>query len=418
MLPIVFSIDKVITLSLKSSESSASQERELNTKLISMMHCLPVIRSCNASNWVERQFISLIKDFSRGKVHSIRMSNYVQSYYQIFGNLYTALCVIPWGVHASNGYVSAGDFTTLVTLTAGMVGPLNNLGGFMRNTTMNSGAMMAVDNILKRGPQLSESSSSGDDAELEPLCNELVVKDMEFTYPDTPSLVLNGINLTIRKGTYVCLCGSSGSGKSTLLDILMQNRKPQAGRITWDGKDIYHSTKKSFRSNVGVMFQRTMVLQASIYDNITFGMDDATLEDVKRAAESAQIADVINATKDGYETVLGSGTVDLSGGQLQRICLARLLLRKCSVILLDEATSALDPVSEAAIIETILQLRDTEGLTIVSVTHHPVTTVNADEIVVLDGGTVAQQGTYKELANDEQGSFFRMVHAGENEGGM
>lgn len=128
MLPIVFSIDKVITLSLKSSEASASQERELNAKLISMMNCLPVIRSCDASNWVERQYISLIKDFSRGKVHSIRMSNYVQSYYQVFGNLYTAFCVIPWGVQASRGYVSAGDFTTLVTLTAGMVLPLFELG--------------------------------------------------------------------------------------------------------------------------------------------------------------------------------------------------------------------------------------------------------------------------------------------------
>lgn len=121
--------------------------------------------------------------------------------------------VIPWGIHAIKGLVQAGDFTTLVTLTAGMVSPLVLLGSFVRNTTMYAGAMMAVDDILKRGSKLAESDSpTALNVELAPLRNELVVDDVAFTYSGGKSFVLNGVNLTIRKGTYTALCGTSGSG--------------------------------------------------------------------------------------------------------------------------------------------------------------------------------------------------------------
>jgi ABC-type multidrug transport system fused ATPase/permease subunit len=115
----------------------------------------------------------------------------------------------------------------------------------------------------------------------------------------------------------------------------MQNRTPTKGQIKWDGNSIFDATKSSFRANVGVMFQQTMILQGSIYQNITFGMD-STLREVKEAATAAEIADVIDELPNGYDTVLGGGSVNLSGGQLQRICLARVLLRKCSLLLLDE----------------------------------------------------------------------------------
>ena len=203
----------------------------------------------------------------------------------------------------------------------------------------------------------------------------------------------------------------NSGGKTTSFDLLMQNRAPTGGTIEWDGVDICDCGRKSFRSHVGVMFQRPMIIQGSVRENISFGIE-SSLDDVKRAAEMADISSVIEALPNGYETILGDdGSVSLSGGQLQRVCLARVLHRKCSVLLLDEATSALDTMSEAAIIRTILRLRDTEGITIVSITHHTDTATDADEILVIDEGVIVERGTYKDLVN-EGGIFFQATEAG------
>ena len=233
--------------------------------------------------------------------------------------------------------MSSGDFTTLVTLAMGMVTPLTTLGGFLRKVTTDAGSIIAIEELLHQGAKLEDSESpSGANLELDKLKNELDVKNVVFAYPGSKGTrVLKGVDVRIARGTYVCLCGTSGSGKSTLLELLMQNREPSEGTIEWDGTDISDCTRASFRRHVGVMFQKTMIIKGSVYENIAFGLE-TNLEDVKKAAEMAEIASAIEALPNGYETVIGGGAIDLSGGQLQRICLARVIHRKCSVLLLDE----------------------------------------------------------------------------------
>ncbi|KAL7555251.1 hypothetical protein ACHAWF_018909 [Thalassiosira exigua] len=205
--------------------------------------------------------------------------------------------------------------------------------------------------------------------------------------------------------------------------MLMRFRLPLSGSVEWDGGDIKQASIESFKRQVGIVFQKTMIFQGTVRDNITFGANDGKggpMGDddsaVEKAAEMAEVADVIRLLPNRYDTIIGSGlsgTINLSGGQLQRICLARALYRKPSVLLLDECTSALDPQSEAAIIETLVRLRDTEGLTIVSVTHHPSTAVEADQIVVLAEGTVAETGTYSDLVARPDGIFRGLVDTSE-----
>jgi len=179
--------------------------------------------------------------------------------------------------------------------------------------------------------------------------------------------------------------------------------------------NLVDTSLASFRDNVSVMFQKTMIYQASIRENIMFGMP-FTPGGVERAAQSAEIDDAIKQLPFGYETVIGGDAIaGMSGGQLQRICLARALYRNPSVLLLDEATSALDAKTENEIIETLVKLRDEENLTMVSVSHHPSTAVKADSIVVLDQGVVAEEGSYKELVSQEGGIFKGLVEAGEKE---
>jgi ABC-type protease/lipase transport system fused ATPase/permease subunit len=230
------------------------------------------------------------------------------------------------------------------------------------------------------------------------------------------------IGFTILPGTYVVLFGSSGSGKSTLLQLLMRFRQPRAGSIEWDGVDINTCSFEGFRKHVGNMFQTTMILQGTIRENITFGAE-VIAGAVETAAKMAEIADFINSPPAGFDTYIGGGaaaaseteerglSTELSGEQMQRICLAGALYRNPSVLLLDEATSALDTVSEAAIIQTILKLRDT-GITVISVSHHPSTAVEADEIFVLDQGVIAERGSYSELSIIEGGIFQHLVQAG------
>ncbi|KAL7492628.1 hypothetical protein ACHAWT_001666 [Skeletonema menzelii] len=225
--------------------------------------------------------------------------------------------------------------------------------------------------------------SSGDKIELQSLKNSLDMAGIKFRYNAKQPDVLSNVETSIGKGTYSVICGESGSGKTTVLNLLMRFRKPYGGSI-----------------------------KTTIRENITFGLPEVPGA-VEKAARDAEIADVIERLPDKYETIVGGDSLaGLSGGQQQRICMARALYKKPSVLLLDEATSALDAETEASIIETLVNLRDNEGLTLVSVSHHPSTAVKADKIVVMRaGGTVAEEGVYDDLVSRENGIFKRMVEA-------
>ena len=167
-----------------------------------------------------------------------------------------------------------------------------------------AGSILAIEELLRQGAKLKDSESpSGANCHLDVLKNGLAITNVEFSYPRSEALVLNGVDFTVRAGTYVALCGGSGSGKSTLLEILMQNRVASGGKIEWDGTDISDCTRASFRGYVGVMFQKTMIIRGSVYENIAFGME-TSLADVKKAAQMAEIASVIEALPNGLKPLL------------------------------------------------------------------------------------------------------------------
>jgi ABC-type multidrug transport system fused ATPase/permease subunit len=233
------------------------------------------------------------------------------------------------------------------------------------------------------------------------------MSNVSFRYQLGTPAVLKGLTCDIQRGSYCCLVGPSGSGKSTVLSILMGFRKHDTGEITVNGHDLLEEIA-TVSQQTAVVFQQVLILNGSIYDNIRYGCLSATREECLEAAKLAR-CDFIDLLDDGIDTLVGdSAKTSLSGGQMQRICLARGLVRRPQLLLLDEATSALDGETEASIINTLEELVSTLSMTIVSVTHRLSTCVNADQILVLNHGCVQETGTYAEL-RDQGGLFAVMV---------
>ncbi len=236
--------------------------------------------------------------------------------------------------------------------------------------------------------------------------NEAIeLKDVGFSFPSRP-VVLENINVKIPKGKMIAFVGESGAGKTTLIDIIMGFHEPTHGVIMIDGVPLQNYDINSFRHKIGYVPQDSILFNLSIRDNLLWVCDSASDEDIKEACHMAYADEFITQFPEGYDTVVGDRGVRLSGGQIQRIALARALLRKPQLLILDEATSSLDTHSERLIQKAIENISKTT--TVIVVAHRLSTIVNADYIYVLSKGRIVQEGTYSQLASKE-GHFSRMV---------
>jgi ATP-binding cassette subfamily B protein len=207
--------------------------------------------------------------------------------------------------------------------------------------------------------------------------------------------ILKGLDLDIPAGTSLAIVGPSGAGKSTIARLLYRFYDPTAGRITIDGQDISEITQRSLRAEIGIVPQDTVLFNDTIGYNIAYGRGDATEEQIEAAAKGAAIDRFIEVLPDRYESMVGERGLKLSGGEKQRVAIARTLLKNPPILVLDEATSALDTRTEQAIQETLDRVA--ESRTTIMIAHRLSTIVNADQIVVLDDGRVAERGTHDEL---------------------
>lgn len=247
-----------------------------------------------------------------------------------------------------------------------------------------------VGELLRRDNK-SFSRTTGED--IEGFNESIRFKDVTFSYVDKP--VLNNIDIEIKKGSLVSFVGRSGSGKSTIIDLLTGLYSPGAGSVQIDGKDLNDISLSSWRKNIGVVSQDNYIFNDSVLNNIAFSKPSATRDEVIQAAKIAHAHEFIEGLDDGYDTFLGDRGYMLSGGQNQRISLARAILRGADVLILDEATSALDSVSERDIMDAIDELRG--DITIIMIAHRLSTIVNSDNIIVLADGVITAEGTHNEL---------------------
>ena len=287
--------------------------------------------------------------------------------------------------------ISASAFIYYLTMLYSVINPLKELSKASYNIPRGLASMERVDEILGAENPITDGEKGVEIADME---EGIEFKDLYFSY-DGERDVLKNISLKIPKGKTVALVGQSGSGKSTMVDLIPRYYDVERGEITIDGVNVKDMKVKSLRGLIGNVNQEAILFNDSFYNNITFGVENATMEQVIEAAKIANAHDFIMETENGYDTNVGDRGCRLSGGQRQRISIARAILKNPPILILDEATSALDTESERLVQEALERLMKTR--TTIAIAHRLSTIKNADEICVMRDGEIVERGKHDEL---------------------
>ncbi|MCB9073195.1 MAG: ABC transporter ATP-binding protein/permease [Bdellovibrionaceae bacterium] len=376
---------------LKFRKSMNSAETSANTKAIdSLLNFETVKYFGNEEHEYYRFDLSLAK-YEKAAVTS-QMSLSVLNITQA-AVISLGLIAVMWmaGQGVINKVFTVGDFVLINTFLIQLYLPLNFLGFVYRE----------IKNSLVDMDKMFELIQVHSDVADDPNAQDLMVtkgvvefKDVQFGYSQNRQ-ILKGVNFKIGAGQTLAIVGSSGAGKSTIARLLFRFYDVTDGQITIDGQDIRHVTQKSLRQNIGVVPQDTVLFNDSIGYNIFYGKPDATEEQMHKASHMAKIHDFIASLPQGYDTPVGERGLKLSGGEKQRVAIARTILKNPPILIFDEATSALDSHKEKEI-QASLQEISTSRSTLV-IAHRLSTVVNANEIIVLQDGQVAERGTHSQL---------------------
>ena len=313
------------------------------------------------------------------------------------------LIIILWfgGKIVLGGDMSASVFITFVLVFSQIITPAKSLSKAWYNVQRGAASADRLGEIINAPVKIKDADNAEN---AKPFSSAISIKDVWFKYDK--DFALKGINLEIKKGETIALVGASGGGKSTLADLLPRFHDTVKGEILIDGKSIKNLTINSVRDQLGVVTQQSILFNDSIFNNIAFGVENATQADVEKAARIANAHDFISAFPDGYNSNIGDGGSKLSGGQKQRISIARAVLKNPPILILDEATSALDTESERLVQDALNNLM--KNRTSLVIAHRLSTIINATKIVVIEDGEIIEMGTHADLIEQKE-NYYRLT---------
>ena len=313
------------------------------------------------------------------------------------------LAVLVFGAWLSfSGNMSYGEFVGFVLYVNVLFKPIDKISAILELYPKGMAGFKRFTELIDTKPQIVDRKDAIDVQLLE---GNIVFKNVTFGY-EKHKPVLQGVDLSITAGETVAFVGPSGAGKTTISSLIPRFYDIDGGSITIDGIDIRDMTKRSLRSQIGIVQQDVFLFTGTLRENIAYGKLDATDEEIQRAAKMAHLEQLIESLPDGYETQVGERGLKLSGGQKQRIAIARMFLKNPPILILDEATSALDTETEQVIQNALTELA--KDRTTLVIAHRLATIRNADRIVVVTENGIAEEGTHDELV--ERGGIFANLH--------
>jgi ATP-binding cassette subfamily B protein/subfamily B ATP-binding cassette protein MsbA len=354
---------------------------------------LRVIKAFIAEDKMKQRFFNTANEYRKASARVAVRQASAHPVSELLGSI--MIMIVLWFggtlILSNNAPIDASTFIFYMTILYSVLAPLKEFSKASYNIPKGLASMERVDTIMNAVNDITEPEKP---AKLNEFKESIEFSGVCFSYEEGKE-VLHEINMTVPKGKTVALVGQSGSGKSTLVDLIPRYYDVQKGSIKLDGTDIREFRIKDLRSLIGNVNQEAILFNDTIFNNIAFGVEGATMEDVIAAAKIANAHDFIMEKEDGYNTNIGDRGGRLSGGQRQRISIARAILKNPDILILDEATSALDTESEKLVQEALDRLTSTR--TTIAIAHRLSTIKNADEICVMHEGKIVERGRHDEL---------------------
>ncbi len=392
----------------RSSLEAQTQWGGLISQVEETLGGLRIVKAFTAEAYVGDRFERSNENYRRTTIRVARRQQLAHPMSEFLGTATIAIVLWYGGslILNQSSPISASTFIYYLVIFYSLINPLKELSRGIYNVRRGMASMERVDRILKA------ESNILDPAQPKPLTFEdkIELHDVSFRYEE--EWVLRHVNLTIRKGQTVALVGHSGSGKSTLVDLIPRFYDVVEGSITIDGTDVREVTLHDLRSLMGNVNQEPILFNASVADNIAFGIDTPDPEAIRQAAVVAHADEFIDELPHGYATNIGDRGGKLSGGQRQRLSIARAVYKNPPILILDEATSALDTKSERLVQSALDRLMT--GRTTIVIAHRLSTIIHADLICVVEGGQIVEQGTHEELL--ARGDRYAKLHAAQVKG--
>ncbi|MBO9396005.1 ABC transporter ATP-binding protein/permease [Shimia sp. R9_2] len=392
---------KVTEWRVKLRREMNDQDTDANQKAIDSLLNFETVKYFGAEKREAARYDSAMAGYEQAALktsYSLAFLNFGQSFL-ITSGLVIVMVLAAIGVQ--NGDLTVGDFVMVNAYMIQITMPLNFLGTVYREIRQ---ALVDMGEMFDLLEQPSEVADKPDAKPLAIGAGNIQLDNIAFGY-EQERPILKGVSLDVPGGQTVAIVGASGSGKSTIGRLLFRFYDVQGGALRIDGQDVRDVAQESLHDAIGVVPQDTVLFNDTIRYNIAYGRDGATEEEIIEAAKAAQIHDFIAALPEGYDTAVGERGLKLSGGEKQRVGIARTLLKNPPILLLDEATSALDTETEQGIKEALA--RAGEGRTVITIAHRLSTIAEADRIVVLEQGEVIEQGTHAALL-DKQGRYAQL----------
>ncbi len=402
LLPLAGFIVGRIGRSLKKHTTSAQVKwGEILSQMEETLSGLRIIKAFNAEGKVKGQFYGLVEDIFTLKNRILNRRDLASPVSEFLG--VTILCGVLWfggKLVLSGDILSPGSFITYVALFSQIINPAKALSQAIYNVNRGTATLDRLNEILEAPNTVEEAASP---IELNGFNDTIHFDHVGFAFQD--AIILNDIDLTIKKGTTVALVGSSGAGKSTLADLVPRFHDVTTGNLWIDGKNIKDYSLHSLRQLISIVTQEPILFNDTIAANIALGKPDASMEEIIAAAKIANAYDFIIKKEGGFQSMIGDRGSKLSGGERQRLTIARAVLKNPPILILDEATSALDTESERLVQDAINNMM--QNRTSIVIAHRLSTIRHADEIIVLQKGSIVERGNHETLL--AQGGYYKKL---------